>query len=147
MPCLPSKMCAMMLDNILIAVCVVGLLAAAILALGTFLPCSPAQAEEVAQLPPIPTEFPELGDLQLPSIEKVLLCPISRSQPAHSSLLKLCCPMPSKRLVAVDHAPTCFPRILKREKRGSKAAESLNLDGLRAGCAEQWAAGVSGGGP
>ena len=36
--------------------------------------CSPALAQEVAQLPPIPTEFPALGDLQLPSIEKVLIC-------------------------------------------------------------------------
>ena len=107
MPCLPSNICAMMLDKSWIAVCMAGLFAAAILALGTFLPCSPAQAEEVAQLPPIPTEFPELGDLQLPSIERVLLCPISRSQPAHSSLLKLCWPMPSKRLVAVVLTPTC----------------------------------------
>lgn len=107
MPCPPSKICAMMLDKTLISVCVTGLFAAAILSLGTLLPCSPAQAEEVAQLPPIPTDFPELGDLQLPSIERVLLCPISRSQPAHSSLLKLCCPMPSKRLVAVVLTPTC----------------------------------------
>ncbi|CAL5221100.1 g3232 [Coccomyxa viridis] len=33
----------------------------------------PALAQEAAQLPPIPTEFPELGDLQLPSIEKAVL--------------------------------------------------------------------------
>ena len=113
MPWLPSKICATMLDVVVITLCVAGLLVAAIMALGTFIPCSPAQAEEVAQLPPIPTNFPELGDLQLPSIEKVLLCPSLKAQPAHIFLLMLCCPMPPERPVAVVLTPTCFPSIFK----------------------------------
>ena len=51
--------------------CCAGPLAAGLLALAPLLPSTAAIAQELSQLPPIPTEFPELGDLQLPSIEKV----------------------------------------------------------------------------
>ena len=69
-PCSPV---AFLITLLLVLWCP-GPFAAGLLALGNVFLCSPALAQELAQLPPIPTEFPELGDLQLPSIEKVLLC-------------------------------------------------------------------------
>ncbi|CAK0782146.1 hypothetical protein CVIRNUC_005584 [Coccomyxa viridis] len=53
--------------------CGAGPLAAGFMALAPLLPSTAAAAQELSQLPPIPTEFPELEDLQLPSIEKAVL--------------------------------------------------------------------------